>query len=111
MNLNAVLLFVAVLIVSLMTGSVQAAYVLNEKPSTVGVYLGVKAEATGKWRLEKIENRWWFITPEGNPFLMITVDGFNVWGVNTVEHPDKPELKKKFEWLPPKSVRGQMAVV
>ena len=67
--------------------------------------LGTEAEATGKWRLEKIDDRWWFITPEGNPFLMVAVDGFNVWGVNTVEHPDKPGLKEKFAWLPPKDSR------
>lgn len=67
--------------------------------------LGLAAPATGKWRLKKINRRWWFITPDGNPFILIGADGANCWGVNTVEHPDRPELPSLFAWLPPRDGR------
>lgn len=33
-----------------------------------------KSKATGFFRVEKIDGIWWFITPEGNPFIMKGVD-------------------------------------
>lgn len=35
--------------------------------------LGLKA--TGFFRVEKIRGRWWFVTPEGNPFFLVGCDG------------------------------------
>lgn len=68
--------------------------------------LGIHAKATGKWRTENLNGRWWFITPEGNPFLMIAVDGVDLKGdntnSNTVEFPGRPELSRTFGTLPPK---------
>jgi len=34
-----------------------------------GGWKKISAEATGFFRIEKLENRWWFITPEGNVFM------------------------------------------
>jgi hypothetical protein len=64
--------------------------------------LGIPARPAGKWRLEKIGGRWWFVTPEGNPFLMNAMDGLHCWGPTTVEHPGKPGLRSLFAWLPAK---------
>jgi len=55
-----------------------------------------------KWRLAKVNGRWWFITPDGYPFIFLGVDGFTCWGYNTVEHPDHPDMSDLFEWLPSK---------
>lgn len=32
-------------------------------------WTGLKFDATGYFRLEKTDDRWWFVTPEGNAFL------------------------------------------
>ncbi|MEM1443325.1 MAG: hypothetical protein AAGF67_13340, partial [Verrucomicrobiota bacterium] len=34
-----------------------------------GGFRGVAREATGFFRVEEVENRWWFITPEGYPYI------------------------------------------
>ena len=36
-----------------------------------GILDGQKFRATGFFRLEKVRERWWFITPEGNRFFLI----------------------------------------
>jgi hypothetical protein len=40
-----------------------------------GGYLGTKAKATGFFRVEQIEGKWWFIDPDGHLFLSIAVPG------------------------------------
>jgi len=40
-----------------------------------GGWLGIQREATGFFRVEKIDKRWWFITPEGHPFFMNSPSG------------------------------------
>ncbi len=44
-----------------------------------GVRGGKTFPSTGFFRLEKIQGRWWFITPDGNPFLLCGVDA--VWSI------------------------------
>lgn len=39
-----------------------------------GVFGYKKLQATGFFRVEKIDGIWWFITPEGNPYIMKGVD-------------------------------------
>lgn len=39
-----------------------------------GILDGQKFRATGFFRLEKVRERWWFITPEGNRFFLIGCD-------------------------------------
>lgn len=66
--------------------------------------LGIGAEPTGRWRLQKIEGRWWFITPEGNPFIMIAVDGAMVddpTNMNTVHFPGDPAIARNSSGSPP----------
>ncbi len=45
-----------------------------------------KFKATGFFRLEKLDGRWWFITPEGNRLILCGVDDVatNTWGTSTV---------------------------
>jgi hypothetical protein len=42
-------------------------------------------KATGFFRLEKVDGRWWFVTPEGNPFFMNGIDTGSPhdWGYST----------------------------
>jgi hypothetical protein len=39
----------------------------------------IKAKATGFFRCEKIEGRWWFIDPDGHPFLSAGSDVMTPW--------------------------------
>ena len=34
-----------------------------------GGWTGVTSKATGFFRVEKIDGRWWFIDPDGNAFI------------------------------------------
>lgn len=45
-----------------------------------GGYKKVKTKATGFFRVEKIKNRWWFVTPEGHPFFSNGVNHVNAEG-------------------------------
>jgi len=62
--------------------------------------LGFSFPVSSNWHLAKNDGRWWFITPDGNPFLFLGLNGFTCYGYNTVEHPDYPEIATKFGWLP-----------
>jgi hypothetical protein len=42
--------------------------------SKFGGYLSAKVKATGYFRTEKIDGRWWFVDPEGYLFLSVGVD-------------------------------------
>ena len=67
--------------------------------------LGIKSPPADKFRFEKTDGRWWFITPEGNPFLMIAVDGASLddpTNMNTVHFPGKADMARNFEWIPPR---------
>lgn len=39
-----------------------------------GGYLGTKAKATGFFRVEKIDGRWWFVDPDGHLFWSAGID-------------------------------------
>ncbi len=72
------------------------------------ITLGIQTRPGEKFRLEKVNGRWWFITPEGNPFVMIAVDGVGFedgLNMNTMEYPGKPEIGKDFAELPPREGR------
>lgn len=50
---------------------------LPVKVSKYGGYLARQSKATGFFRVEKIDDRWWFVDPEGYLFLSIGVNGIN----------------------------------
>ncbi|MEU4482624.1 hypothetical protein AB0F68_31905 [Micromonospora sp. NPDC023966] len=64
-------------------------------PERYDRYGGIKSlgrhGATGYFRLQKVDGRWWFVTPEGHLFFLKAVDAFSEeeWGYGTVyENPD-----------------------
>jgi hypothetical protein len=48
-----------------------------------GGYLGTKAKATGFFRVEQIDGKWWFVDPDGHLFLSMAVPGMGGAGVET----------------------------
>ncbi|WP_294505612.1 hypothetical protein [uncultured Victivallis sp.] len=61
---------------------------------------GTPRKATGYFRVEKIDGRWWFITPEGNRFFLQGVDavswretGYNTPLLNVDSRPRKEFLE------------------
>lgn len=58
-----------------------------------GGWTGLKGERTGFFHVEKLGNRWWFITPEGNAYFMLQmgwtdkedVPRIKSWGFNAAE--------------------------
>jgi len=64
-----------------------------------GGYLGARVKATGFFRVEQIDGRWWFIDPDGDLFLSTGANGIRAdgaqgqslvsrrmeaWGLNTI---------------------------
>jgi hypothetical protein len=44
---------------------------INEEMDQYGGWKKIKGRATGYFHTEKIGNRWWIITPEGNSFIVV----------------------------------------
>ncbi len=73
--------------------------------SRFGGYKQQRVKATGFFRTEKIDDRWWFVDPEGYLFLSIGVDCVNLGGggnVRDVEHRDG-----MYKELPPAHILEQ----
>lgn len=64
-----------------------------------GVKTGRQQKATGFFRIGKIDNRWWFITPEGNPFYLQGVDAvpYNERGYFTAVCDSRGTIRKVFQ--------------
>jgi hypothetical protein len=43
-----------------------------------GGYLGTEAKATGFFRVEQVDGRWWFVDPDGHLFFSVSSNG--MWG-------------------------------
>jgi len=52
----------------------------NFNVSKYGGYLDTKARATGFFRVEKIDGKWWFIDPEGHYFISVGSTGISPGG-------------------------------
>jgi hypothetical protein len=48
-----------------------------------GGYLNTKAKATGFFRVEKIDGKWWFVDPDGHLYLSMVVPGMGAGGGET----------------------------
>ncbi|MFC4810963.1 discoidin domain-containing protein [Paenibacillus sp. GCM10023250] len=63
----------------------EAAALANVRldPAKYDAYGGIKSmgqfDATGYFRLQQISGKWWFITPDGYPFIMKGVDATSLW--------------------------------
>jgi hypothetical protein len=67
--------------------------------SQYGGYLQKKVKATGFFRTEKIDGRWWFVDPEGHLFLSVGVDCVSSGGSGNAKDVDK--RRNMFKELPP----------
>ncbi|MBI2435703.1 MAG: beta-galactosidase [Candidatus Hydrogenedentes bacterium] len=56
---------------------------------------GPQREATGWFRTEQVDGKWWLVTPEGRLFFSIGMDCVGTWERTFVE-----EREPWFEWLP-----------
>jgi hypothetical protein len=83
----------------------QAAWAQEDKSITpgdfnygkFGGYLNTQVKATGFFRVEKINNRWWFVDPEGHLFLSTSVNGIGPGSTGTTMR----GRETIFEELPP----------
>ena len=67
-----------------------------------GGYLNTKAKATGFFRVEQIDGKWWFVDPDGHLFLGIGVPGMGTGGAET-----RVEGREKYyAALPPENLLG-----
>ncbi|MFD7942721.1 hypothetical protein [Streptomyces sp. NPDC059744] len=59
-------------------------------------------KATGYFRLEQVDGRWWFVTPDGHLFILKAVDAFSPeeWGYGTWWKSPDGTLIDLFEELP-----------
>ncbi|MFC3800729.1 carbohydrate-binding protein [Cohnella sp. GCM10012308] len=77
--------------------------------SKYDAYGGIKSlgkyAATGFFRLQKIEGKWWFVTPEGYPFIMKGVDAASLWeaGYKTPVNKADGTPRAIFDELPDKT--------
>ena len=71
--------------------------------SRYGGYLQKQVKGSGFFRIEKIDDRWWFIDPDGYLFLSHGVDCVNPGGGGNVRDWDKRE--GMFKELPPEHLR------
>jgi hypothetical protein len=70
--------------------------------------------ATGYFRLEKVDGRWWFVTPEGHLFFLKAVDALSEeeWGYGTLYQNADGSLRDVFDELPdPRRFASAYAVV
>lgn len=73
-------------------------------------YGGLKAlgkhGSTGFFRLQKIDGRWWFVTPDGHPFFLKGVDSMSdqEWGYGTLYQNPDGSRRDVFEALPDKAL-------
>lgn len=67
--------------------------------SRYGGYLNAKVKATGFFRTEKINGKWWFVDPEGYQFLSVGVDCVNPGGGGNAINIDK--RRNLYKELPP----------
>lgn len=70
--------------------------------SKYGGYLNSQVKATGFFRTEKIDGRWWFVDPEGYLFLSVGVDCVSPGGGGNAINIDK--RRNLFKDLPPAGV-------
>lgn len=61
-----------------------------------GGFAGTHATATGFFRVEKIDGRWWFVTPDGQLFYSVGANAMSPYsGTRTAGREDL------FAWIPP----------
>lgn len=72
------------------------------KYSRFGGYTQKKVKATGYFRIECIDGKWWFVDPEGYLFLSVGVDCIGIGGGGSVRDADKRQ--GMYAELPPENL-------
>ncbi|WP_242158034.1 hypothetical protein [Aestuariivivens sediminis] len=70
--------------------------------SKFGGYVNTQFEATGFFRTEKIDNKWWFVDPDGHQFLSLGVDCIGSGRGGNVNRLDK--RSNFIKEMPPKDI-------
>ncbi|MBO7743439.1 hypothetical protein I8J29_04485 [Paenibacillus sp. MWE-103] len=86
----------------------EAGALSNVKPDrkTYDQYGGIRSggsyKSTGYFRLQQINGKWWFITPDGYKFILKGVDAASIWewGYGTPYHKADGTPRQVFEALP-----------
>jgi hypothetical protein len=86
------------------TGEMIARTVVENRynHSKYGGYLNAKVKATGFFRTEKIDGKWWFVDPEGYLFLSVGVDCVSPGGGGNAINLDK--RRNMYKELPPTGI-------
>ena len=73
---------------------------LDAHGGVIAPQLGLRA--TGFFRVEQIRGRWWFVTPEGNPFFLIGCDAINFreGGYTTPLRDERGDARPELAELP-----------
>ena len=71
--------------------------------SKYGGFLDKQVAATGWFRVEKIDGRWWFVDPDGYLFLSMGANGINTGGGGG--YSDADGLENVFTKIPPRIER------
>lgn len=76
--------------------------------SKFGGYRQKQVKATGFFRVEKIDGKWWFVDPEGYLFLSVGVDCVDLSCGGSIRDYDKrPGM---FSEIPPADLAGKMGI-
>jgi hypothetical protein len=70
--------------------------------SKYGGYLQKRLKATGFFRTEKVNDRWWFVDPEGYLFLSVGADCMTIGNDSYIKNTDK--CRNMFKELPPEEL-------
>jgi predicted esterase YcpF (UPF0227 family) len=70
--------------------------------SRYGGYLQKQVKATGFFRTEKIDDRWWFVDPDGYLFLSVGIDCMGIGGDTYLKNIN--QCSNLFKELPPASL-------
>jgi hypothetical protein len=80
----------------------EVASTKNYNYSKYGGYIDRQVKATGFFRTEKIDNKWWFVDPEGYLFLSVGVDCVHPGGGGNAINLDK--RRNLYKELPPAGI-------
>ncbi|HQE81367.1 MAG TPA: hypothetical protein PLM14_00120 [Candidatus Hydrogenedentes bacterium] len=80
---------------------------LRDDLDQYGGWLGLKGERTGFFHVQKLGNRWWFITPEGNAYFMLQMGWTGIedvpriksWGFNAAEEDNGMPYAKNLDFF------------
>ncbi|GHT33740.1 hypothetical protein AGMMS49574_20020 [Bacteroidia bacterium] len=75
--------------------------------SEFGGYLQKQVKATGFFKIEKVDGRWWFVDPEGYLFLSVGVDCVSPGGGGNAKLVDK--RRNMYKELPPDDLMAKIS--